>query len=87
MFTTSIIDNSVVTIMQVYKYNNVIITLFEKLEDYIDWHGRIWKLQLPDTLTLNLWKGKQVNSLLELTLPPLMSITPFCTSNLDNTPI
>ena len=41
MFTTSIIDNSVVTIMQVYKYNNVIITLFEKLEDYIDWHGRI----------------------------------------------
>ena len=41
MFTTSIIDNSVVTIIQVYKYNNLIIILFEKLEDYIDWQGKI----------------------------------------------
>ena len=41
MFTTSIIDNSVVTVLQVYNYNNVIIILFEKLEGYIDWQGKI----------------------------------------------
>ena len=56
------------------------------MEDYIDRQGKIWKLELPDTLKLDLRKGKQVNLLLELTLPPINSITPFCISNLDSTP-
>ena len=41
LFTTSIIDNSVVTIIQVYKYNNIIKIHFEKLVDCIDWQGKI----------------------------------------------
>ena len=35
-------------------------------------------------LKLNLCKEKQENPLLELTFPSLMSITPFCISNLDS---
>ena len=37
LFITSIIDNSVVTIIKVLKYSNIIMIIhFEKLEDYID---------------------------------------------------
>ena len=32
LFTTSIIDNSVVTIIQVYKYDKIIIILFKNLK-------------------------------------------------------
>ena len=32
LFTTSIIDNSVVTIIQVYKYDKIIMILFKNLK-------------------------------------------------------